>query len=62
MMKKLDQIDLDEVVTEFDPIQRIIDKKGWKTEKKHAYYSKIVDHFTRPYITKKVYESFVKSG
>jgi hypothetical protein len=41
---------------------RVMEKKGWKTAKKMKYLRAMVDHFSKPYPTKKIYECFVKSG
>lgn len=61
-MKKLDQIDIEQIVRKHDPFLRVAQKKGWKKQKKLKYIDAMIDHFTKKYPPLKVYECFVKKG
>lgn len=61
-MKKLSQINLQQIAEKHDPIMRVLEKKNWSSTKKKNYISGIIQQCTKKYPAKKVYQCFNKSG
>lgn len=61
-MKKLSEINVEEIANKHDPILRTLTKKNWDGNKKKKYIAGIIQQATKKYPSKKIYQCFTKSG